>query len=207
MKPLFILLFTFIFFRCFGQITIGGQTGNTIYNHVENIITYLGDEDCSELRAEIEGFKEIFEFENCKIDLRFLPKSTSFFRIKNKAGRVIFDTLLVKNYNEGVAHLQFGNQFVKEGAIKKSELKKLEGLKIIHACPWMYERKILGFGLIVVEKDKDADFWEIEGDKISDSIRERLSKMKNPVAVYVGQIRYIGSCTEAAINSIVLEVK
>lgn len=191
----------------YGQITIGGQPGNVVYSNVKNIIQYVGAEDCNGLKAEIEGFKEVFEFENCKIDLRYLAKDTSFFRIKNKAGRVVFDTILVKDFNNGVAYLQAGNRLIKGNTIKKSELKKLESLKIIYPCPWMYEREILEFHLAIVETIEVYQYWKITGGQISDSIRQAILKMKNPKTVYVEGIHYRSACHEPAMDSLVLDVK
>jgi len=189
------------------QILIGGREGNSIYSFANNKITYNGSENCEKLTAKIEGYDKEFKFIDCTIEIRHLKVDSSKIEIINQEGVTVFDTILVRNLNEAKAYLQIGEKLLLEGMILKSELTSIDGLSIRYACPWMDERPIIGFGLILVDKNGEYLLYEILGNKIPEKYKSEMLMMKDPIALYIENIRWRSISCNGTTNSIVLEIK
>lgn len=203
---IFTLLIVFnITAKC--QILIGDIEGNTIYSSVVNRIQYIGNHDCEGLSVKIEGYDDEINFQNCTFEITYIKFDTSRLEIYNQFGKIIFDTILIKNENEAKGYVQVDGKSLIGGSIKESELQFLEKVRVKYECPWTREPIIYGFNLIIVNDKGGYLSYEISGSEISNSIKKEIMLMDNPKKIYIEQISWKPiSCFEG-MNSIVLEIE
>ncbi|MCB0640516.1 MAG: hypothetical protein KDC44_02715 [Phaeodactylibacter sp.] len=190
-----------------GQITIEGQNSTCICTGFGNTVQYVGDKNCSELYALVEGYTAPFYFENCRFDLFGIPQDSAKLEILDQQGKVVFDTLLTRVEMDPVAYLEVDSMLIVEGAMNKSQLNRIRGIKARYACPWLTEAKVKGFSLVLLDEADQMLEYQVQGSRIPEKYRVQLTTIEKPKYLYIFEIDWIPVGCGEQMNAMIFEIK